>query len=141
MFDDKAFVLIVLEVGTASKLVKVGNIWSPVLDPLTVASEETVNILDVVPPAIVKPEETAVGVNPLIVLFVSASAPVNVAKVPVTGNVRAVVAVEVSVVVKAPEVVRLPPKEIVFPLLAIPVPPLIPKTTPVTLADVPITFV
>jgi len=116
-------------------------VWSPVLVPLTVASEETVNVLDVVPPAMVKPVVAAVGVNPLIVLPVNASAPANVAKVPVVGKVTVVAAVEVSVVWYAPPVVKFPPRVIVFPVLATPVPPLAPATMPVTLAAVPVTLV
>ena len=45
------------------------------------------------------------------------------------GNVTLVVAVDVSVVANAPEVVKLPPKVIVFPVLATPVPPYWPAIT------------
>ena len=41
-------------------------VWSPVLVPLTEASKGTVNVLEVVPPAMVKPVAADVGVNPLI---------------------------------------------------------------------------
>jgi len=56
--------------------------------------------------------------------------PVNVANVPVTGKVTAVLAVVVNAVLKAPEVVKLPPKVIVLPVLATPVPQLAPTRTP-----------
>ena len=56
--------------------------------PETFAFPETVNVvLVLVPPAIVKPAVSAVGVNPLIVLFVNVSVPANVAIVPVVGKV------------------------------------------------------
>ena len=64
------------------------------------------------------------------VLLVNVSVPVNVANVPVTGKVTAVFAVVVNAVLKAPEVVKLPPKVIVLPVLATPVPPLAPTRTP-----------
>ena len=63
------------------------------------------------------------------VLLVKVSVPAKVANVPVVGSVTFVAAVEVRVVAKAPEVVKLlavdilPPKVIVFPVLATPVPP------------------
>ena len=57
------------------------------------------------------------------VLLVNDSMPAKVDKVPTVGNVMLVSAVDVKVVVKAPEVVRFPPIVIVFPVLAIPVPP------------------
>jgi hypothetical protein len=44
-------------------------------------------------------------------------------RVPVVGRVTEVLAVAVSVVVKAPEVVKFPPSVIVLPVLATPVPP------------------
>lgn len=43
--------------------------------------------------------------------------------VPDIGSVTLVLAVTVKVVVKAPEVVRFPPKVIVLPVFATPVPP------------------
>ena len=46
--------------------------WSPVLVPETVASSGTVNVLEVVPPAIVKPVVRGVRFNPLYVFPVSA---------------------------------------------------------------------
>ena len=57
------------------------------------------------------------------VLLVSVSAPASVARVPAVGRVTLVGAVEVRVVAKAPDVVRLPPRVIVFPVLFTPVPP------------------
>ena len=98
----------------------------------------TVNVVEVlVPPAIVKPVVCAVGVNPLIVLFVNASEPVKVANVPVLGSVTVVFAVVVNVVLYAPDVVKFPPSVIVLPVLAIPVPPLAPNTIPETLVALP----
>jgi hypothetical protein len=57
------------------------------------------------------------------VLLVNASVPARVARVPVVGRVTLVVAVAVRVVAKAPDVVRLPPRVIVLPVFATPVPP------------------
>ena len=57
------------------------------------------------------------------VLLVKVSEPARVANVPVVGRVIEVLAVYVKVVVKAPEVVKLPPTVIVLPVLATPVPP------------------
>jgi hypothetical protein len=71
-----------------------------------------------------------------IVLFVNVSAPFSVASVPVTGNVTFVGPVVVSVrsfagvVVKAPPVVILPPRVIVFAPLSTPVPPYWPVIIP-----------
>ena len=62
------------------------------------------------------------------------------ANTPVDGSVMLVVAVDVRVVAKAPEVVRLPPRVIVLLVLATPVPPLAPRTIPVTFAAVPVVF-
>ena len=85
--------------------------------PLIVASPETVNVFEGVPPAMVNPVAVAVGVNPLIlvavatpnvgvtkvglvnVLFVKVSVPAKVAKVPVVGSVTFEFAVVVIVVV------------------------------------------
>jgi hypothetical protein len=64
------------------------------------------------------------------VLLVNVSVPANVANVPDAGKVTAVFAVVVNSVLKAPEVVKLPPKVIVFPVLSTPVPPLAPTKTP-----------
>ena len=50
--------------------------------------------------------------------------------VPLTGKVNDVLAVTVNVVVKAPEVVKLPPMVNVLPVLATPVPPLAPTNIP-----------
>jgi hypothetical protein len=46
-----------------------------------------------------------------------------VARVPVVGRVTLVVAVAVRVVANAPDVVKLPPRVIVLPVFATPVPP------------------
>lgn len=51
-----------------------------------------------------------------------------VANVPVVGNVTAVVLVMVNVEANAPLVVRLPPRVMVLPVLATPVPPYWPAT-------------
>ena len=62
--------------------------WSPEFTPPTVTSPITVKVVLVfVPPAIVNPVANAVGVNPLIVLFVKDSVPDNVAIVPEVGKV------------------------------------------------------
>ena len=74
-----------------------------------------------VPPAIVNPVAKAVGVIPLIVLFVKLSVPAKVAMVPVKGNVIFVLPVAVKVVLKLPATVKsfavnkLPPKLIGLP--------------------------
>ena len=52
--------------------------------------------------------------------------------VPLVGKVTDVAAVDVNVVGNAPAVVKLPPKVIVFPVFATPVPPLAPANIPVT---------
>ena len=59
---------------------------------------------------------------------------------PLIGKVNEVLAVTVNDVVNAPEVVKLPPIVNVLPVLATPVPPLAPTTTPVTLEAVPVVF-
>jgi hypothetical protein len=75
------------------------------------------------------PKIGLVNVGLVNVLLVKVSVPARVAKVPVVGKVTFVKAVEVRVVAKAPEVVKLlavdklPPRVIVFPVLATPVPP------------------
>ena len=68
--------------------------------------------------------------EPLMVLLVSVSEPANVAKVPVVGSVTLVAPVCVSVKSCAPESVSEPPKVMVLPVLATPVPPLAPISTP-----------
>ena len=78
------------------------------------------------------PRAGVVRVGLVSVLLVSVSDPANVAKVPVVGKVTFVVPVDVSVVAKAPDVVRLPPSVTVLPVLATPVPPLAPSKTPET---------
>jgi hypothetical protein len=62
-------------------------------------------------------------------LLLKDSVPVNVASVPVVGKVTEVLAVEVKVVVKAPDVVKLPPIVMVLPVFATPVPPYCPPMT------------
>ena len=78
------------------------------------------------------PKTGVVSVGLVSVLLVRVSAPAKVANVPVVGNVTEVRAVEVNVVAKAPEVVKLPPSVIVLPVFATPVPPLAPSKTPET---------
>ena len=63
-------------------------------------------VVVLVPPEMVKPFAKDVGVTPLIVLFVNASVPAIVAKVPVVGKVTFVVPIAVNVVVKVPAVVK-----------------------------------
>jgi hypothetical protein len=70
------------------------------------------------------------GVNPVVPPLHDPTEPPTVAKVPDVGKVTFVSAVIVNVVAKAPDVVRLPPKVIVFPVLATPVPPLAPSNVP-----------
>ena len=68
-------------------------------------------------------------------------------KVPVVGSVTFVAAVEAKVVAKVPDVLKspavltFPPKVMVFPVLAIPVPTLAPSTMPVTFPAVLVTVV
>ena len=57
------------------------------------------------------------------VLLVIVSVPLSVAKVPVVGRVTFVAPVDVRVVLKAPLVVRFPPRVIVRLALFTPVPP------------------
>jgi hypothetical protein len=57
------------------------------------------------------------------VLLVNVSVPSRVARVPVVGRVKVVVAVAVRVVVNAPDVVKFPPSVIVLEPLFTPVPP------------------
>ena len=74
-----------------------------------VTSPTTVNVVFVlVPPAIENPFASAVGLMPLIVLFVSVSVPLKVAIVPLVGSVTFVLPVVVIVVVKLPDVIKLP---------------------------------
>ena len=71
----------------------------------------------------------------LMVLLVRVSVPFRVARVPVVGRVNVVVPVVVSVTLFAPEVVKspsveiLPPRVMVLPVLATPVPPYWPVIT------------
>jgi hypothetical protein len=62
-------------------------------------------------------------------LLLKVSVPARVARVPVVGRVTPVVAVRVRVRAKAPEVVTFPPRVMVFPEFATPVPPYNPATT------------
>ena len=78
------------------------------------------------------PKSGVTRVGLVSVLLVNVSVPSNVAKVPDNGRVTDVVPDEVKVVVYAPEVIRLPPSVIVFPVLSIPVPPLATGKIPVT---------
>jgi hypothetical protein len=64
-----------------------------------------------------------------IVLFVSVSALAKVANVPEVGKVTEVVPLAVNVTANAPLVVKFPPRVIVLPLLATPVPPYRPAIT------------
>ena len=68
--------------------------------------------------------------------MVNDSIPAKVANVPVVGNVTLVLAVEVKVVVKAPDVVRFPPIVIVLSVFATPVPPLSPEIISEAIAKV-----
>ena len=68
-------------------------------------------------------------------MLVSVSDPPIVDKVPVVGKVTEVVAVDVKVVANAPSVVKLPPKVIVFPIFATPVPPNCPAIGPTKAAE------
>jgi len=79
----------------------------------------TFRVLEVVPPAIVNPSALEVGVKPFIVLFVSASLPARVDRVPVVGSVTFVDPVVVRVSAFVPEVVnedavvKAPPRDVV----------------------------
>ena len=66
-----------------------------------------------------------------IVLFVKVSVPAKVATVPVVGKVTFVEPVDVSVILFAPLVTKLPPNVMVLPVLSMPVPPFAPCTIPV----------
>ena len=73
--------------------------WSPEFVPPTVTSPITVKVVFVfVPPDTLNPFANAVGVTPLIVLFVSVSVPLKVAIVPLVGSVIVVLSVVVIVV-------------------------------------------
>ena len=86
------------------------------MTPPTVTSPTTVNVVFVlVPPAMVKPFANAVGLTPLMVLFVRVSVPLKVAMVPLVGNVIFVFAVVFSVVVLLPAVLKSPANEIDLP--------------------------
>ncbi len=88
-------VAMVDELTPPTLLIVVLNV--PVPDPLT--SPITVKVVFVfVPPAMVKPFASAVGVTPLIILFVKLSVPVKVAIVPDVGKVIFVTPVVVKVV-------------------------------------------
>ena len=86
------------------------------IDPLATA-------VVLVPEVNFKPATVVLPALVVIYLLVSDSVPAKVAKVPVVGNVTDVLAVEFKVVVKDPDVVRLPPIVMVLPVLATPVPP------------------
>jgi hypothetical protein len=92
----------------------------------------TVKVLLVVPPATVNPVAAAVNVTPFTVLLVNASEPARVARVPVVGRVKAVVAVAVSVVANGPEVVRFPAR------LSEPVPKVRDEPEPAVVSRVPV---
>ena len=87
-----------------------------------------------------------VNVGLVKLLLVKVSVPESVANVPVVGKVTFVAPVVVNVVAKLPDVVKsfpveiFPPKEIVFPVFATPVPPLAPEIMPVTFAAFPLIF-
>ncbi len=95
----------------------------------------TVSVLMVVPPAIVNPVRLLVSCRPLKLLFVNASAPDNVAKVPLIGRETLVVPIVFKVKAFDPLVVKLPPKVMVLPVLFTPVPPFAPEIVPVTLSS------
>ena len=61
--------------------------------------------------------------------------PVVANKVPEVGKVTAVVPVIVNVEANAPEVVRFPPRVMVFPELFTPVPPFTPASRPVIFVE------
>jgi hypothetical protein len=99
-----------------------------------VASPDNVSVFEfVVPPAILKPVGAAVKLKSLMVLFVSASVPSSVDKIPEVGSVRVVVLVvfkvisapvfDTPVVVKFLPVLIFPPRVIVLLPLLTPVPP------------------
>jgi hypothetical protein len=81
------------------------------------------------------PKAGAVSIGFVNVLLVNVSDPPIVDKVPVVGKVTEVVPVDVNVVANAPSVVKLPPKVIVFPIFATPVPPNCPATVPPKAAE------
>ena len=128
---------LVLDAYTAPPLVKVLSPVPPLATgnvPVTPEDKGNPVAFVKVPDAGV-PKIGAENVALVNVLLVKVSVPVRVAKVPVVGKVSEVVAVEVKVVAKAPKVVKspaieiLPPRVIVFPVLATPVPPYCPAMT------------
>ena len=82
-----------------------------------------------VPDVSINPATVVLPAPVVIYLLLNDSVPASVARVPAVGNVTDVLAVEVRVVVKAPDVVKFPPIVIVLPVLAIPVPPYCPLIT------------
>jgi hypothetical protein len=77
-------------------------------------------------PAITSPFQVPATIVPTVVIL--DKFPVEIT-VPEVGNVKDVKAVTVKVVANAPDVVRFPPRVIVLPELATPVPPYRPATT------------
>ena len=69
------------------------------------------------------PSAGVVNVGDVSVLFVNVSLPASVASVPDEGRVTVVAAPSVKVSAYDPLVVRLPPRVMVLPVLATPVPP------------------
>jgi hypothetical protein len=78
--------------------------------------------------AVATPSVGVVNVGDVSVLFVNVSLPASVASVPVVGRVTVVAAPSVKVSAYAPLVVRFPPRVMVFPVLATPVPPYVGET-------------
>ena len=116
------------EPAVVSRVPLVGRVT--VVVPVAVrVVEKAPAVASVLPFTKVRVPVVVLTVRPLIVLLVSASEPARVASVPVVGRVTVVVPVAVSVVANAPEVVKFPPKVMVLPELATPVPPYRPAIT------------
>ena len=90
------------------------------IEPVAVLVDSDVLFAVIVPEAVTL---VPLKLEEVIVLLLSVSEPVSVARVPVVGRVTVVFAVAVRVVLNAPEVVRLPPRVIVLVPLLTPVPP------------------
>jgi len=84
-------------------------VWSPIVNVALLVG--CVNVILLILVAVATPRIGVVSVGAVNVLFDSVSEPANVANVPVVGKVTLVAAVEVNVVAKAPDCVKLPAVE------------------------------
>lgn len=110
--------------------------------PSAVASVTLVNVTAPEADNVVAATDPA-KLDAVIVLLLKASVPARVASVPVVGNVTFVAAVEVSVVLNAPDVANVPPEAIVkVPVVLVMVKPLtvllVSASVPARVARVPV---